>query len=88
MWKANGQKSGQRDSVLHTTRPRLFGSHFGVSQKITCHLATVNGVRVQCRWRTFSITTNTVIINILMHKMKPLRSAVLISYRFIDVRTV
>ena len=36
---------GQHDSVLHaiscnsTTRPRLFGSHFGVSQKIQCHLA-------------------------------------------------
>ena len=50
MWKANGRKRGQRDSVLHaitchsTTRPRLFGSHFGVSQKIPCHLATVNGV--------------------------------------------
>ena len=54
MWKANGRKRRQRDSVLHaitfhsTTRPRLFGSHFGVSQTIpyTCHLATVNGVRV------------------------------------------
>ena len=52
MWKANGQKRGQRDSVLHaitvhsTTRPRLFGSHFGVYQKNPCHLATVNGVRV------------------------------------------
>ena len=39
MWKANGRKRGQRDSVLHaiachsTTRPCLFGSHFGVSQK-------------------------------------------------------
>ena len=49
MWKANDRKSGQRSSVLHaitfhsTTRPRLFGSHFGVS----CHLAMVNGVRVQ-----------------------------------------
>ena len=78
MWKANGRKRGQRDSVLHaitvhsTTRPRLFGSHFGVSQKIPCHLATVNGVRVQRRWRTFSITTNASIINSLMHKMKPL----------------
>ena len=36
MWKVNGRKRGQRDSVLHaitfhsTTRPRLFGSHFGV----------------------------------------------------------
>ena len=39
MWKANGRKRGQRDSVLHaitchsTTRPRLCGSNFGVSQK-------------------------------------------------------
>ena len=39
MWKANSRKRGQRDSVLHaitfhpTTRPRLFCSHFGVSQK-------------------------------------------------------
>ena len=38
MWKANGRKRGQRDSVLNaitchsttTTRPRIFGSHFGV----------------------------------------------------------
>ena len=42
MWKANGRKRGQRDSVLHaitchsTTRPLLFGSHFGVSQKSPC----------------------------------------------------
>ena len=74
MWKANDRKSGQRGSVLHaitfhsTTRPRLFGSHFGVS----CHLAMVNGVRVQRRWVTFSITTNAFIINIQMHKMKAL----------------
>ena len=53
MWKANGRKRGQRDSVLHaitchsTTRPRIFGSHFGESQKNPCHLATVNGVRVR-----------------------------------------
>ena len=39
MWKAKGRKRGQHDSGLHaitfhpTTRPRLFGSHFGVSQK-------------------------------------------------------
>ena len=49
MWKANDRKRGQRNSVLHaitfhsTTRPRLFGSNFGGSQKIPCHLATVNG---------------------------------------------
>ena len=94
MWKANGRKRGQRDSVLHattchsTTRPRIFGSHFGESQKNPCHLATVNGVRVQRRWRLFSITTNAFIINIQMHKMKVLLSAVLISYSLIDVRTV
>ena len=76
MWKANGRKRGQRDSVLHaitchsTTCLRIFGSHFGVSQKIPCRLATVNGVIVQRRWRIFSITTNAFIINIQMHKMK------------------
>ena len=52
MWKANGRKRGQRDSVLHaitchsTTRPRIFGSHFGESQKNPCHLAC-NGERGQ-----------------------------------------
>ena len=92
MWKENGRKRGQRDSVLHaitchsTTRPLLCGSHFGVSQKIPCLLAMVNGVRVQRRWRTFSITTNAFIINIQMHKMKALWRLVLISYSFIDVR--
>ena len=39
MGKVNGRKRGQRDSVLHAmtchsmTRPCLFGSHFGMSQK-------------------------------------------------------
>ena len=78
MWKANGRKMGQRDSVSNartchsTTRPHIFGSHFGVSQKMPCHLAMVNGVRVQRRWWLFSITTNAFIINIQMHKMKAL----------------
>ena len=51
MWNANGRKRGQRDSVLHaitchsTTRPRLFGSHFGVSQKNS--MSTSNGERGQ-----------------------------------------
>ena len=71
MWKANGPKRGQRDSVLHVIT-RLFGSHFGVSQKIPCHLATVKGVRVQRRWRNFSITTIAFIMHIQMHQMKAL----------------
>ena len=76
MWKANGRKRGQRDSVLNaitchsTTRPRIFGSHFGVSQKIPCHLATVSEYSVVGGF--FSITTNAFIINIQMHKMKAL----------------
>ena len=51
MWKANGRKRGQRDSVLHaitchsTTRPRLFGSHFDVSQKNS--MSPSNGERGQ-----------------------------------------
>ena len=51
MWKANGWKRGQRDSVLYaitchsTTRPRLFGSHFGVSQKNS--MSPSNGERSQ-----------------------------------------
>ena len=49
MWKANGRKRGQRDSVLHaitfhpTIRPRLFDSHFGVSQ--TNSMSPSNGER-------------------------------------------
>ena len=47
MWKANRWKRGQRDSVLHaiTTRPCLFGSHFGVSQKNS--MSPSNGERGQ-----------------------------------------
>ena len=51
MWKANGRKRGQRDSVLHaitchsTTRPRIFGSHFGESQKKS--MSPSNGERGQ-----------------------------------------
>ena len=51
MWKANGRKRRQRDSVLHaitchsTTRPRLFGSHFGVSQENS--MSPSNGERGQ-----------------------------------------
>ena len=50
MWKANGRKRGQRDSVLHaitchsTTRPRIFGSHFGESKK---SMSPSNGERGQ-----------------------------------------
>ena len=78
MWKANGRKRGQRDSVLHaitchsTNRPRLFGSHFGVSQKNSMSPSNGERGRVQRRLRTFSITTNAFIINIQMHKMKAL----------------
>ncbi len=84
-----------RDSVLYaqtilpTIGPRLFGSHFGVSPKIPCHLlATVNGHardEYSVYGGFFSITTKPFIINIQMHKMK---AFVLISYSFIDVRTV
>ena len=50
MWKANGRKRGQRNSVLHaitfhsTTRPRLFGSHFGVPKNF---MSPSNGERGQ-----------------------------------------
>ena len=47
MWKANGRKRGQRDSVLHaitTTPPRLFGSHFGVPKN---SMSPSNGERGQ-----------------------------------------
>ena len=61
MWKANSRKRGQRDSVLHaitfhpTTRPRLFGSHFGVSQKNS--MSPSNGERGHARDSTASIAT-------------------------------
>ena len=77
MWKANGWKRGQRDSVLHaitchsTTRPRLFGSHFGVPKN---SMSPSNGERGQstASMAVFSITTNAFIINIQMHQMKAL----------------
>ena len=76
MWKANGRKRGQCDSVSHaitchsTTRPRLFGSHFGVSQKNS--MSPSNGERGSASMAVFSITTNAFIINIQMHQMKAL----------------
>ena len=45
MWKANGRKRGQCDSVLHAITCRLFGSHFGVSQKHS--MSPSNGERGQ-----------------------------------------
>ena len=50
MWKANGRKRRQHDSVLHaitfhsTTRPLLFGSHFGVPKN---SMSPSNGERGQ-----------------------------------------
>ena len=80
MWKANGRKRGQRDSVLHaitchsTTRPRLFGSHFHFWCVPKNSMSPSNGEWGQstASMADFSITTNAFIINIPMHKMKHL----------------
>ena len=74
MWKANGRKRGQRDSVLHaitfhpTTRPRLFGSHCGGERG----RERGNARDGTASMADFSIKTKAFITHVQMLKMKAL----------------